>query len=213
MKAMTPSAVLAAVDRRRARCRAPKSPRRSGTTSRRTSCRTRVNKRNINADDKLKAVFGGKKQGLDVRDDQARLEPPEVAAAHDPRTRVAHHGRPGLPSGRLFSCGCACGIPWRAPPREGPHPKRGQPVLMQGKEGSVRCLPRLDRGQHRTPGTMRGMTEVKLARPAATLRHLWRRAAPAGAGAMDQRLTLQRGDALLDRRVRREQRHDAAPCR
>ena len=47
-----------------------------------------LNKRNINADDKLKAVFGGKKQGLDVRDDQARFEPPEVAAAHDPRTRV-----------------------------------------------------------------------------------------------------------------------------
>ena len=42
------------------RCRAPKSPRRSGTTSRRTSCRTPINRRLINADEKLRAVFGGK---------------------------------------------------------------------------------------------------------------------------------------------------------
>ena len=33
-----------------------------------------VNKRDINADENLKAVFDGKEQGLDVRDDQARKQ-------------------------------------------------------------------------------------------------------------------------------------------
>ena len=38
------------------------------------------NRRNINADDKLKPVFAGKKTGQHVRDDQAGQQAPEVIA-------------------------------------------------------------------------------------------------------------------------------------
>ena len=61
MKPMQPSAALSEVVGSKPIPRDPaKSPRSCGPTSRRTSFRTPKNRRNIKADDALKAVFGGK---------------------------------------------------------------------------------------------------------------------------------------------------------
>ncbi len=80
MKPMTPSSVLAAV------IGAMPMPRTEVTKKiwdyiKKNKLQDAINRRLINADEKLRAVFGGKKQGIDVRDDEARLEPSEVIEA------------------------------------------------------------------------------------------------------------------------------------
>ena len=97
MKAMTPSAVLAAV------IGTSPMPRTEVTKKiwdyiKKNKLQDAINRRLINADEKLRAVFGGKGQGFDVRNDEARLESPEVSERRDPTLQGRRcHGRSGLP--------------------------------------------------------------------------------------------------------------------
>ena len=70
----------------------------------------KVNRRNINADDKLREVFGGKKTGLDVRDDQAGFQAPEVVGARRRRTPAAAEAK-RAGDRRPASFAAPCGAP------------------------------------------------------------------------------------------------------
>ena len=82
MKPMTPSATLAAVIGSSAMPRTEVTKKIWGYIKR-NSLQDKKNRRMINADDKLKSVFGGKSPGVDVRDDQAGQPAPEVTVSRE----------------------------------------------------------------------------------------------------------------------------------
>ena len=97
MKAMTPSSALAAV------VGAMPMPRTEVTKKiwdyiKKNKLQDAMNRRLINADDKLKRRLRRQGQGLDVRDDQAGLEPPQVTGTRISRATDARR-RPVRPSG------------------------------------------------------------------------------------------------------------------
>jgi chromatin remodeling complex protein RSC6 len=82
MKAMTPSGPLAAVVGSSAMPRTEVTKKIWGYIKR-NGLQDKKNRRMINADDKLKAVFQRQGPGVDVRDDQAGQQAPEVKVSEE----------------------------------------------------------------------------------------------------------------------------------